>query len=351
MARFSPRCLRALQPYLLAVSLLALVGGCAAPVEGKPQAQMPKLVWPAAPEPTRLEFVQSISSAKDLGLTKSFMRRAFEFVFGEAPEHLVRPTAVLEVGAVLYVADPGVRGVHRFDRRENKYQLIQAEGEAPLLSPVGLARGEGDGVYVTDSALARVFLIKPGAEFATPVSLGQAVEQPTGIAFDAQAKKLYVVDTKAQRIKVFSPQGDYLSSIGQRGEADGEFNFPTMLWLDAKGRLLVTDSLNFRTQILDTQGKFIRRFGRMGDSVGDAPRQKGVASDSFGHIYVVDALLNAVQIFTEGGELLLSIGALGEGRGEFWLPAGIFVGGDDTIYVADTYNRRVQVFRYVGGPT
>ncbi len=350
MARYLSRCL-GLPTYLLAAILLAAAGGCATPTEAKPEVPLPRLVWPQAPEATRIEFVRTISSPRDLGFTKSFMRRAFEFVFGEANESLMRPSAVLEVGPVLYVADPGVRGVHRFDRQQNKYQLIKAEGEAPLLSPVGLARGEGDSVYVTDSALAAVFLIKPGAEFATPVPLGQAVEQPTGVAFDAQARKLYVVDTKAQRIKIFSPQGAYLSSIGQRGEADGDFNFPTMLWLDAKGRLLVTDSLNFRTQIFDAQGKFMKKFGRMGDSLGDAPRQKGVASDSFGHVYLADALLNAVQIFTEGGELLLSIGALGEGRGEFWLPAGIFIGGDDTIYVADTYNRRVQVFRYVGGPT
>ncbi len=350
MARYFSRCLR-LPIYLLAVLLLAAVGGCATPTEVKPDVPLPRLVWPQAPETTRIEFVRTFSSSRDLGLTKNFLRRVVDFIFGETPQGLLRPSAVLEIGKVMYVADPGARGVHRFDRASNEYKLIQAEGESPLLSPVGLARGEGDSVYVTDSALGSVFLIQPGAEFATPVVLGQALAQPTGIAFDAQARKLYVVDTKAHSIKVFSPQGAYLSTIGQRGEGDGEFNFPTMLWRDSQGRLLVTDSLNFRTQIFDAQGKFVKKFGRMGDSQGDAPRQKGVASDSFGHIYLVDALLNAVQIFNESGDLLLSIGGLGEAPGEFWLPAGIFMGGDDTIYVADTYNRRVQVFRYVGGPT
>ncbi len=350
MARSLLRCLR-LPTRLLAAFLLAAVGGCATPPDSKPDVPLPRLVWPEAPETTRIEYVRSFSSSKDLGLTKNFLRRVVDLIFGEAPERLVRPSAVLEVGKIVYVADPGARGVHRFDRGANEYRLIQAEGELPLLSPVGLARGEGDSVYVTDSALAGVYLIKAGAEFATRVPLDQAVAQPTGIAFDAQAKRLYVVDTKAHSIKVFSAQGAYLSSIGQRGEGDGEFNFPTMLWQDAKGRLLVTDSLNFRTQIFDAQGKFIKKFGRMGDSLGDAPRQKGVASDSFGHIYLVDALLNGVQIFDESGQLLLAVGGLGEERGKFWLPAGIFIGGDNTIYVADTYNRRVQVFRYVGGPT
>ena len=294
--------------------------------------------------------MRSISSPKDLGFTKNFFRRAFEFIFGEAQENLIRPMAVLNVGQFLYVADPGVRGVHRFDRRESKYQLIRLEGELPLLSPVGLARGEGDSVYVTDSALAGVFVIKPGAEFAVRVPLTAQVEQPTGVAFDATTKRLFVVDTAAHNIKVYSPEGAVLSTMGQRGVDDGEFNFPTMLWRE-KAHLLVTDSLNFRVQILDTQGRFISKFGNMGDSRGDAPRQKGVATDSFGHVYIVDALLNAVQIFDQAGTWLLTIGELGEAPGEFWLPAGIFIDADDMIYVADAYNRRVQVFRYVGGPT
>jgi DNA-binding beta-propeller fold protein YncE len=336
--------------YLLALLLLALLGGCAAPAETTLEPTAGNLVWPAAPDEPRIVFVRTIAEPKDLGFTKSFFRRAIEFIFGAEQERLVRPMAVLEVGQVLYVADPGAKGVHRFDRRDSTYQLIHLKGEQGLPSPIGLARGESDSVFVTDSALGSVFVIKPGAEFAEPLALAQAVKQPTGIAFDGASGKLYVVDTIAHNIKVYSAQGAYLSTIGQRGEGDAEFNFPTMLWLD-KGHLLVTDSLNFRTQILDTQGRFIGKFGRMGDSNGDAPRQKGVATDSFGHIYLADSLLSGVQVFNESGQLLLSMGGLGQKPGEFWLPTGIFIGSDDMIYVADSYNRRVQVFRYVGGPT
>ncbi len=342
MAQMSLRC-------LLALMLVTLLGACATPVEVQPEAAIP-LVWPTPPDDPRIVFVRTIAEPKDLGFTKNFFRRVVDFIFGAAQERLVRPMAVLEVGQVLYVADPGAKGVHRFDRRDSTYQLIHLKGEQGLPSPIGLARGESDSVFVTDSALGAVFVIKPGAEFAVPLALTQAVKQPTGIAFDGASGKLYVVDTLAHSINVYSAQGVYLSTIGQRGEGDAEFNFPTMLWLD-KGRLLVTDSLNFRTQILDTQGRFIGKFGRMGDSNGDAPRQKGVATDSFGHIYLADSLLSGVQVFNESGQLLLSMGGLGQKPGEFWLPTGIFIGSDDMIYVADAYNRRVQVFRYVGGPT
>jgi sugar lactone lactonase YvrE len=344
MTNYFLRLSRYLMP-LLALALLA----CATPVDVKPEAPS-TLVWPAPPDAPRIAFVRTISAPKDLGLTKGFFRRLSDFIFGEAQERLIRPMAVLEVGQVLYVADPGAKGVHRFDRRQNQYQLIHLEGNLQLPSPTGLARGENDDVLVTDSALGGVFVIKPGAEFAARMRLTEAVRQPTGIAFDAQERKLYVVDTTAHCIKVYAADGTYLTSIGRRGEADGEFNFPTMLWRDAD-RLLVTDSLNFRMQIFDTQGHFISKFGQMGDNQGEALRQKGVATDSFGHVYLVDALLNGVQIFDQGGRLLLSIGGMGEARGEFWLPTGIFIGADNTIYVADTYNRRVQVFRYIGGPT
>lgn len=336
----------------LAAMLLALVA-CAAPAPG-PEDAAPSaatLAWPAPPAEPRVVFVRSISSPKDLAFTKGFFTRLFEAFFGETQERIVRPMSVLQAGEVLYVGDPGAKGVHRFDRKAGRYSLLHAENDAPLLSPVGMALGESGVVYVADSALRAVFVIKPEADFAVRLQLDGELKQPTGIALDTATQRIFVSDTLAHQIKIFSTEGKALGSIGQRGDADGEFNFPTMLWRNQAGRLFVTDSLNFRTQMFDVGGKFLGKFGRMGDSGGDAPRQKGVATDRFGHVYIVDSLLNAVQIFNEAGQFLLSIGGLGQANGEFWLPSGIFIGADDLIYVADAYNQRVQVFRYVGGPT
>ncbi len=333
-----------------AVALSLALGACAAPAEIKPDATT-TLVWPSAPADARVIFVRTISRPGDLGIAKGFFQRFVELIFGETQAQLIRPMAVIDVDNVLYVADPGAKGVHRFDRRAGRYDLIRAAGGTQLPSPVGLARGENGSVYVTDSALGDVFLIARDAKFAVRVSLTASVGQPTGIAFDTAARRLYVVDTSGHRVNVYSPEGGLLATIGRRGGGDGEFNFPTMLWRSASGRILVTDSLNFRTQIFDAEGRFIGKFGRAGDGSGDSPRQKGVATDRYGHVYVVDSLLHGVQIFDESGTFLLSIGGLGQAPGEFRLPAGIFIGDDDTIYVADAYNQRVQVFRYVGGPT
>lgn len=334
----------------LAGLALALVLGACAPTQA-PQEEGALPVWPPEPDAPRIAFVKTFSRPEHLGIAKGFLQRLAEVLFGASEAHLVRPMAVAAVGEVLYVADPGAKGVHRFDQASGRYELLRAEGDAPLASPVGLARGANGDVYVADSALGRVFVIRPGAKFALPVALRADLRQPTGIAADIATGRLFVVDTAAHRVLAFNPDGTLHSSFGSRGAGDGEFNYPTLLWRDPNGRLYVTDSLNFRVQIFDGQGKLLGKFGRVGDGTGDSARQKGVATDRFGHVYIVDSLFHAFQIFDRSGRYLLSVGEPGSGRGEFWLPTGIFISEDDTIYVADSYNRRVQVFRYIGGPT
>jgi len=309
------------------------------------------LTWPEqVDEKARVEFVRAVSRPEDFDIRKGFFQRFGEFLFGEVDAKLVRPMAVVAVNDAVFVADPGSKGVHRFDLKGGRYDLITAEREAPLPSPVGLAVGADGEVYVADSALSRVLVIRPGAREAVPLDLPM-LRQPTGLAFDRKTGRLFVSETAEHRIRVFGRGGTEVATFGTRGTEEGEFNFPTYLWLDKRGRLFVTDSLNYRVQVFGEDGKFEREFGRAGDAAGDFLRQKGVATDSFGHVYVVDGLFGALLIYDEGGRLLLSIGNLGQARGEFWLPAGIFIGDDDRIYVADAYNGRIQIFRYIGGPT
>lgn len=330
---------------LLAPLLLALAG-CSTPVQEADQGPLP--VWPAAPDTARVAYVRSVSRPEDLGIGKGWIERLKDVFLGETESRLVRPMAVVAAGGVLYVADPGTKGVHRFDPRRGEYALVRGPDGRPLPSPVGLANGPGGEVYVSDSRLGQVLVISPGAPAARPLKLAVPPAQPTGLAYDAATRRLYVADTAGHRILAYGPDGSLAANFGRRGDGAGEFNYPTLLWLSG-GRLHVTDSMNFRVQVFDPAGTFISAFGRQGDRVGDTPRPKGVASDRHGHIYLVDALHHNLQIFDAGGRFLLPVGQPGQAPGEFWLPTGVFVDGDDTIYVADAYNQRVQVLRYVGG--
>jgi sugar lactone lactonase YvrE len=309
----------------------------------------PPPVWPAPPETPRIAYVRAFSQPEDMGITKSFFTKIYELVVGSSDLHLIRPMAVMVTpDGTIYVADPGSHGVQRFDAKRQKHRLIQRKDSLPLPSTIGLAvDSEGD-VYVTDSALGEVFVIKPDSRDAIPLTLDKPIQQPTGIAFDPVGKRLYIVDTTGHQIRVVTPDGKQISTFGRRGNGNGEFNFPTMIWRDRDGRLYVTDSLNFRIQIFDSEGRFLGLFGRHGDATGDLSHPKGVTTDRSGHVYVMDSMHHALQIFNRDGDLLLSIGNRGRAPGEFWLPAGAFMSDDDLLYIADSYNQRIQVFQYIG---
>lgn len=325
--------------------LVLLLAACSVPLQPVDDAPLP--VWPPSPDAPRVAFVRAFSRPADLGIGKGLVARLADLLFGDSEARLVRPMAVVEHAGVILVADPGVRGVHRFDPRRGDYALLAGPGGMPLPSPVGLAVGADGEIYVSDSRLGQVFVVRPGANEAEPLALGAPLRQPTGLAFDAGGRRLYVADTAAHRVLAFDAAGTLVATLGRRGEAAGEFNFPTLLSF-AAGRLYVTDSLNFRVQVLDGEGRFLASVGRHGDAVGDTPRPKGAAADRRGHLYVADAVHHNLQIFDVAGRFLLPVGQQGAGRGEFLMPTGVFVGGDDHIYVADAYNRRVQVLRYVG---
>ncbi len=334
----------------IVVGAVLLVGGCAATMPAaEPDKQAMTRVWPEPPADPRISYVRSFSRPADLGIKKGFLERLAEFFVGESDAHLVRPMAVVETpDGTLYVADPGAKGVQCFDVRRGRYRLVQGVDAAILPSPVGLTIGARGEVYVADSALAQILVIQPGAKQAKPMALETSLRQPTGLVFDPVGQQLFIVDTAAHQVVAIGLDGKERARFGQRGDGDGNFNFPTLIARDRDGRLYVTDSLNFRIQMFDSAGRFLGRFGRLGNATGDLSRPKGVATDRFGHVYVVDSMFHALQIFDRNGVFLLAIGSQGRAEGEFWLPTGLFVSEDNIIYIADSHNQRVQVLRYIG---
>lgn len=311
-------------------------------------AAPPALVWPAPPEPARIAYESAFGSAADLGITPRLFSRLRDWMTGRRPDAMVKPMAVAVASdGVIYVADPGAHGVHRFDVAHRRYTLLGGPGGRALPSPVGLGAGPAGRMYIVDSRLARVFAVEPGAREAAPVALAGELRQPTGVAYDAATRSLAVVDARAHDIAVFAADGTLRARWGARGNAPGTFNFPTALARDGDGRLAVCDALNFRVQVLDGAGHMLAHMGQLGDGSGDFARPKGVACDAAGRVYVSDALFHAVQIFDPAGRYLLGFGQLGTRPGEFWMPAGLCVAPDGRLFVADPYNRRVQVFRIV----
>lgn len=314
-------------------------------------------VWPAPPEEPRYRYVGELTGEDnfrpDNWANQTNAEKLLGWVVGLAssnsqPVGLLRPqSGMVDKEGRIYVTDIGRGGVFVFDKPAGKLEVWdKAHGDVRFVSPIGITQGARDEILVADSELRTIFRLdkkgNPVGEFGHDI-----LERPTGLARDAQRGRIYAADTRAHDIKVFDDDGKLINVIGQRGEADGEFNFPTHLAFVAD-KLYVTDTMNSRIQIFDAEGNFLTKFGTLGLNIGNLVRPKGVAVDSASNIYVIESLYDTLLVFDNKGRTLLALGGKGKGIGEFYLPSGVWMDSLDQVYIADMYNGRITVLQFLG---
>ncbi|MET0122439.1 MAG: 6-bladed beta-propeller [Candidatus Thiodiazotropha sp. 6PLUC9] len=327
----------------LIATLLLLLYACSStgPTPLVKTDHTPRLVWPAAPEISRVEFITTFHNPNDLGIEKSFIRKVVEFFTGSEEQSLSRPYAVAVHKNRVAIADPDATTIHIYDLDSQSYISFNSAGEYPFESPIGVAI-DTNRLFVADSKLNKVFVLNSKNEIVKVIN---NFSRPTSLTINSTLRHLYISDTLAHTIHVYDYDGNFLYKIGKRGDQDSMFNYPTHLAF-SNNRLIVNDTMNFRIQSFDDSGRHIHSFGKQGDASGFFTQSKGVTVDSDGHIYVADALANRIQIFDQNGNFLLEFGKSGDKPGEFYMPSGITV-WDDKIFVADSYNQRIQVFQYL----
>jgi len=295
-----------------------------------------------------IEWVRSWPSAESRQHSGSFREYLNSIFFGIHRPGLLNPVAVLaENPASFMILDQGNQTMFQVADEVGDIPQSVLKSDFPMTSLVGLCYGPDSCILFTDSKSGSIYKIVPGKKKLRLLNDTLKLDQPTGIAFDPVMKEIFVIETRSHRICVLNENGALIRRIGTRGNGEGEFNYPTHLWISKQGYIYVTDAMNFRIQVLDREGRVISVFGEAGDATGYLARPKGIATDSSGNIYIVDALFHAVQVFNMKGEFLYSFGKLGHGNGEFWMPSGISIDDHDFIYVADTYNSRIQVFHLI----
>lgn len=303
-----------------------------------------QLVWPQPPEKPKIRHISTIRGFKEKGIS---LKSVF---VGKGEDKLIQPVAIVAGrDGRIAIADTGTKSVHLFIPKEERYVGISRFASGELVSPVGVAFDAESRLYVSDSFHDKIAVFNERGDFLFSIdgSRGGVLKRPTGLAYDRDHQAVFAVDTASHRIQAFTPKGEPAISFGERGNGDGQFNFPTHIFRGSTGKIYVTDAMNFRVQIFDSAGRFLTAFGRHGDGSGDFSMPKGVAADSEGTIYVVDTLFDNIQVFNEKGEFLLTLGSRGFDQGEFWLPSGIFIDDGEKLYVCDTYNKRIQIFEII----
>jgi hypothetical protein len=69
---------------------------------------------------------------------------------------------------------------------------------------------------------------------------------------------IYILDSGNARIQKFGPGGQYVATIGRKGQGPGEFVMPDSLDIDKDGNLVVADSAQARIHVIIGGGKDVR---------------------------------------------------------------------------------------------
>lgn len=313
------------------------------------QDQRLSAVWPQSPEKGRIRIQQVIRGPQDVFEKSSgVVKKVFDYVTGNKEEFIdfYTPQCIAADGnGLIYIADPSIGIVHKYNLASREVQYIVQAGEKRLGSPVGVVLDGDNNLYITDAQHAAIFKFSPDGAFLRELDGKGNLRRPAGIAVKSNGDKL-VADALADKVFIFG-KDDLLKGDLPGADFTESFNRPTYLAVDKQDNVYVTDTMNFTVRVFDANGRYVRSQGQIGDVPGSFARPKGVAVDSDQNLYVLDSIFGNFQIFDQKGQLLMYVGQEGTLPGEFMLPSGIFIDRNDRIYISDTFNHRIQIYQYL----
>lgn len=244
------------------------------------------------------------------------------------------------------------RGQNPFLEFDKEGNFIRAFGQGRYFNRAhGLHIDDEDNLWVTD--VANHIVMKFDADGDLLMMLGEMAQsgewneednsrrfnQPNEVTLDS-AGNVYVAQGHGPgepRVLKFSPDGEFITQWGERGDGPGEFAVAHSIDADAQDRLYVADRENFRVQIFDTEGNFIEEWQYNAMICG-------VYLHDDGQVWITTGFDGEFAKIDAEGNIIGALGTPGPANGQFGEAHYITVDSDDDAYIADVVNRRVQVY-------
>lgn len=259
-----------------------------------------------------------------------------------------------EVADVVTTADDRVcvfnRGPHPVIVFDPGGAVISTWGEGEFTRPHTMTVGPDGCFYCDDSGAHCIKVFSPDGEHMmtlgtpdqpAPRLSGRPFNQPTDVAVDPDSGVLYVTDGYGNgRVHVFSPEGQHLTSWGQCGVEAGQFNIPHNVAVGPDGNLHITDRENHRVQVFTREGQYVRQWGNIHRPTGCHLAGSTVyIGQLFSYLNNHDFpnVGGCITIHDLDGTQLARLGGAhyGEGPGQFTAPHGLAVDSSGAIYVGE----------------
>jgi DNA-binding beta-propeller fold protein YncE len=183
------------------------------------------------------------------------------------------------------------------------------------------------------------------------------------ITIDA-ADNVWLVDRNHGQIMQFTPEGELLRTIGEKGyrsdtgvdpadfssqaylnvtHGGGPFNLPTDIAFAESGDMFITDGYgNARVHKFSAGGEYLFSWGEPGSSPGEFNMPHGVWIDRHGRVLVCDRENDRVQVFSQDGTYVSSWPAKLIG------PAVFYVDDEDIVYIPEHNGGMVSILTLEG---
>ncbi len=286
------------------------------------------IVYPAAPNPARIQYLTSISNSSQIDKKQSSLEK---FVLGKKKiQTIYKPYGVFMRNGKLYVCDISVGGLEIIDFEKHTFNYFVPQSINKLKLPLNAFVDADNQLYVVDTDSKKIMIFDELGNYVTSFGLEENLK-PTGIFI--YENTIYIVDSENHRINVYDKTTNKFEYYFPHTEPheDGYLYKPTNITVEAN-KIYVSDMGSGNVKIYSLNGTYLKKVGKYGKNIGDFVRPKGIAVDREENLFVVDASFENIQIFNKEGQLLMFFGGHYEGPGGMWLPTSVIIDYDNLQY-------------------
>ena len=223
---------------------------------------------------------------------------------GSGSSHAPVYVAVDPLTEEVYVSDRITGTIYVYDRDGAYQRELTLTVPRPGWQPLGLAFDKAGILYVTDLSgpYQKVLVIDRTAAVVRTLGENEKLSFPNGIGVD-EAGNVLVTDSNNGRLLMFDSEGTVRAQVG-RGTGQGNLGLPRGLSVDGGGRVFIADATGqgvfvFRPPTDDSPRlEYLGFFGGEGVADGSFEYPNGVAVDARGRVYVADTFNDRVQIWS-----------------------------------------------------